>query len=387
MKIKILTLSVLLLSLNNLYAQKVDSAALNILQKSFDKVAQLNTINYKIIFKDTWISGGGVTQHKIDTVYANQLERENALFVFSNKTANYVTKDTLYQYIGYPEKGVEAFSKWDSHKANKYSIYNLLGNDRNFLSSQIASISFNKAKWANGLYVIDKIYKTGKNDNGTTTTINNYIRYFINKTTLLPVKSLYFSQWESDLHEQTIDIYDRELSFPKANPAINYQMDVFKTMSLRKVKPIVTEEKYSQLGKLAQDFVATNLKSNKNVSLSNYKDKVVLLDFWYLSCSPCRELMPVLQQLSEKYEKSNFVLLGVNISDKNQTEIQNYLNDKGFQYPQIYNANHVKELYNLKAFPTTILINKKGEIVNAHIGYTEDFGEKISKLIDKELKK
>ncbi|TKC05401.1 TlpA family protein disulfide reductase [Pedobacter polaris] len=387
MKSKIIALLALLISLNNLYAQKVDSAALGILKKSFDKIAELKNINYKMVFKDTWITGGGVAEHQVNTAYANQFEKENTLYIFNDKSANYITKDTLYQYQEYPDKSVEAFSKWDSHKANKYSIYNLLGSDSNFLSSETASISFNKAKWADGFYVIDELYKTGKNDNGTKTTINKYTRYFIDKTTLLPVKSLYFSQWESDRHEQTIDIYDREVSFPKENPASNFQMDVFKTISLRKVKPVVAEESFPLLGKLAQNFVATNLKTNKKESLSNYKGKVVLLDFWYLSCSPCRELMPVLQRLSKKYTKNNFAVIGVNISDKNQTEIQNYLNDKGFQYPQLYNTSHVKELYNLKAFPTTILINKKGEIVNAHIGYSEDFEEKISKLIDNQLKK
>lgn len=387
MKSKIIALLVLLLSLNNLHAQKVDSAALFILQKSFDKVAQLKNINYQMVFKDTWITGGGVAQHQVDTVQANQFEKENILFIFNNKSANYITKDTLYQYQEYPDKVVEAFSEWDGHKANRYSIYNLLGNNRNFLTNQTASISFNKAKWADGFYVIDEIYKTGKNDNGTKTTINKYTRIFIDKTTFLPVKSLYFSQWETDLHEQTIDIYDREISFPKDNPALNFQMDVFKTISIRKVKPVVAEESFPLLGKLAQNFAATNLQTNKKESLSNYKGKVVLLDFWYLSCSPCRELMPVLQRLSKKYTKSNFAVIGVNISDKNQTEIQNYLNDKGFQYPQLYNASHIKELYSLKAFPTTILINKKGEIVNAHIGYSEDFEEKISKLIDNQLKK
>lgn len=387
MKSKIIALFVLLLSLKNLYAQKVDSTALSILQKSFDKVAELKNINYQMIFKDTWIKGSGVSQHQVDTAYANQLGKENILFYFNNKAANYITKDTLYQYQEYPNKSVKAFSEW-GHQENKYSIYNVLGSNRTFISSETASISFNKAKWADEIYVIDKIYKTGKSDNGTKTTISKYIRIFIDKVTLLPIKSLYFIQTENDVHEQNIDIYDREISFPKDNPALNFQMDVFKKMSLRKVKPfIAAEENYPFLGKIAQNFVATNLKTNKKESLANYKGKVVLLDFWYLSCSPCRELMPALQRLSQKYEKSNFAVLGINIFDKNQSEIQNYLNDKGFRYKQLYNASHVKEIYGLKAFPTTILIDKKGKIINTHIGYDDDFEKKISTLIDNELKK
>lgn len=59
---------------------------------------------------------------------------------------------------------------------------------------------------------------------------------------------------------------------------------------------------------------------------------------------------------------------------------------KGFSYRQYYKPEEsVRHLYQLTAFPTTLLLNKKGVIIHKEVGYNEDFEEKIGRLIDKEL--
>ncbi len=118
----------------------------------------------------------------------------------------------------------------------------------------------------------------------------------------------------------------------------------------------------------APDFT---LKSNggNNLRLSEHRGQVVLINFWASWCGPCRQEMPVLDEIQKKYQKLGFTILGVNV-DKDIAAANRILNDIPVSFPILYDTgNAVSELMNVDAMPTTVLIDRNGDIRFTHRGY------------------
>lgn len=136
----------------------------------------------------------------------------------------------------------------------------------------------------------------------------------------------------------------------------------------------------------APDFQGKTLKG-KEIDLSALRGKVVLLDFWASWCPPCREEMPKLVRFYEEHKKSDFQLIAVNIDNK-ASNMQHFL-DKLFPTPEFPiiadNTQKIPALFNIEAMPTTIFIDKKGNIRYRHDGfkdaYVKDFNSELSQLL------
>jgi peroxiredoxin len=124
----------------------------------------------------------------------------------------------------------------------------------------------------------------------------------------------------------------------------------------------------------AADFT---LKSNSgsNIKLSELRGQVVMINFWASWCGPCRQEMPLLEQLYKKYQPMGFTLLGVNVED-DPNEATKWLKGKEVSFPILFdNESKVSELYNVSAMPTTLIIDRDGNMRYYHRGYvpgTED---------------
>jgi thiol-disulfide isomerase/thioredoxin len=127
--------------------------------------------------------------------------------------------------------------------------------------------------------------------------------------------------------------------------------------------------------------------NGKEIKLSDYHGKVVLLDFWASWCPPCREEMPQLIKFYKAHDKTDFQLIAVNI-DNNKGNMENFL-DKLFPQPEfpivVDNNQKIPALFNIEAMPTTIFIDKKGNIRYRHDGfkdsYVSDFNSELTKLL------
>lgn len=118
----------------------------------------------------------------------------------------------------------------------------------------------------------------------------------------------------------------------------------------------------------APDFT---LKSNqgKNLRLADLRGQVVMLNFWASWCGPCRQEMPLLDELYERYNPAGFVLLGVNV-DADPKEADKLLGEIPVSFPVVYDTNSkVSESYKVDAMPTTIFIDRDGELRYLHRGY------------------
>jgi thiol-disulfide isomerase/thioredoxin len=376
----------LLVSLCN--AQKIDTSALKLLKLSFDKVKSLSEVSYTTVFIDSSSYGNNpIHLNKIDTVFINK-GHSTKLFLFGNGNAKRISKDTLFSYTHSPGRKSSFTTNWDNHELVKYEIENLLGTTPLFVNASVDSIKFNTSNTEGQKYfVIDIIFTKRSFYEGAITGLHRYERIWIDKNTHYPVKRRMFSKVIDDLNVQATDIYEFIVSFTTDRRARQFDMAKFyKTEASESKDEKITEEDILVLGTKAPDFSFIDVKTGKPAKLGDFLNKVVLLDFWYLECPPCRYLMPKLERISKKYADKNVVVLGVNAKDINVNKIETLLQTKGFSYLQYYKPEErMRRLYPLTAFPTTLLLDKKGIIIHKEVGYSEDFEERIGRLVDKEL--
>ncbi len=121
-------------------------------------------------------------------------------------------------------------------------------------------------------------------------------------------------------------------------------------------------------GEPAPNFTLNDADGNA-VSLGDLKGRVVMINFWASWCGPCRQEMPLLEQIHRKYEPLGFTLLGVNV-EENSADGQAFLRDRPVSFPVLYDPeNGVSQLYDVVAMPSTVLIDRQGNVRYLHHGY------------------
>ncbi|WP_339669375.1 TlpA disulfide reductase family protein [Dasania marina] len=135
------------------------------------------------------------------------------------------------------------------------------------------------------------------------------------------------------------------------------------------------------LNKPAPDFT---LKSNhgNNVRLNELKGNVVLLNFWASWCGPCRKEMPELDKLHKKYQRLGFTVLGVNVEEDNSAA-NKLLAANPVDFPILYDSeNNASKLYEVSAMPTTVIIDRDGNMRFMHLAYQAGY----EKMYEKQIK-
>lgn len=118
----------------------------------------------------------------------------------------------------------------------------------------------------------------------------------------------------------------------------------------------------------APDFV---LKSNsgQNLRLSELRGEVVLINFWATWCGPCRQEMPLLDELHQRYKDMGFTVLGVNVENKPE-KADALLAENPVSFPILYDTqSDVSKLYGVDAMPTTVLVDRDGNLRHLHRGF------------------
>ncbi|MGM0378303.1 MAG: TlpA family protein disulfide reductase [Bacillota bacterium] len=120
-------------------------------------------------------------------------------------------------------------------------------------------------------------------------------------------------------------------------------------------------------GKIPYDITLKNLEGNTK-SLSDYKGKVIFINFWASWCGPCKQEMPDFQKAYENIDNSSFEIFAVNAGEDKST-VKNFVDEYDYNFP-IYLDEKAKysKMYNVRAIPTTLIINKNYKIAKVHIG-------------------
>jgi len=128
-------------------------------------------------------------------------------------------------------------------------------------------------------------------------------------------------------------------------------------------------------GQDAPDFVLRSA-TGENLRLSEYRGNVVMINFWATWCGPCRQEMPLLDELYERYQRVGFSLLGVNIDDDSRRAMK-MVRELGVKFPVLFDENkEVSKLYKVDAMPVTILVDREGRIRHVHHGYKPGYEDK-----------
>jgi thiol-disulfide isomerase/thioredoxin len=123
----------------------------------------------------------------------------------------------------------------------------------------------------------------------------------------------------------------------------------------------------------------------KAVSLADFKGQVVLINFWASWCGPCREEMPLLDELSSRYAPLGFTMLGVNV-EEDSSAAKGFLSGTPVTFPILYDReNSVSQLYDVIAMPSTVIVDRAGQVRYIHHGYEagneHDYQNQIRALI------
>ena len=119
---------------------------------------------------------------------------------------------------------------------------------------------------------------------------------------------------------------------------------------------------------VAPDFRLQTLGGGET-SLSEHRGNVVMLNFWATWCAPCREEMPHLEALHQRYSPLGFTLLGINVED-DPAGAERWLAETPVSFPILFDPeNGVSELYDVIAMPSTVMIDREGNLRYLHHGY------------------
>lgn len=184
----------------------------------------------------------------------------------------------------------------------------------------------------------------------------------------------------TDMNGSSVE--EMQAQYDKFSPAVQ-QSEYGKTIA-EKIKA----QKTIVVGAKAPVFTLKDIYTGKDISLSDYKGKYLLIDFWGSWCGPCRASHPHLLKLYEQYKGGKFDIIGI-AADRKDAIIKEAAEKDGLLWAQINmyekrdGQEAINKLYNISAFPTKILINPQGVIEAIYIGDTKEIDGKLKELLGK----
>ena len=181
----------------------------------------------------------------------------------------------------------------------------------------------------------------------------------------------------------------KSIHYKKLDPSI-FSVEGFRTYTKEEYDASRKEsvERYANaridnIGKTANKFNMWSL-DGKKLSSKAMKNEVVVLNFWFTTCPPCKAEIPKLNTLREKYkdQKVNFIAVALDPDYR----LDDFLSKKPFNFDIVPEGRWMADKFNISSYPTNIVIDKKGVIKLFEIGYKYDIVERISYQIDKALK-
>jgi peroxiredoxin len=129
--------------------------------------------------------------------------------------------------------------------------------------------------------------------------------------------------------------------------------------------------------KLAPDFELLTI-SGEAINLSDSAGRVRLIDFWATWCPPCRDEIPMLNELHQTYRDQGLTILA--ISDEKADVVRDFAEEIGMVYTNLIDPGEVSEAYRVLGLPTAFLIDQDGRIIDSYMG------PKPRKMLEKQIR-
>src|SRR5262245_1642523 len=131
------------------------------------------------------------------------------------------------------------------------------------------------------------------------------------------------------------------------------------------------------VGQPAPDFALRSMKG-PSVRLSEHLGEVIIINFWATWCGPCRQEMPLLDELYGKYRRAGLVLLSINVDDDKDRAIE-MAKTLGVSYPVLLDARKdVSRSYQIGSMPSTVLIDREGVIRYVSEGFKPGYEKRYT---------
>lgn len=175
-----------------------------------------------------------------------------------------------------------------------------------------------------------------------------------------------------------------ESTYSIAGYTIKTKEEQKKYLSERKEKTnAVRENAVEKIGELAPTYSVRSLKGNKFRS-KKMTGKIVVFNFWFTTCGPCKKEIPDLNKLKEKFTGKDVEFIAVGLDA--EYKIAKFLRKHPFKYDIVEDGRWIAEKFDVKLYPSNIIIDKEGKIQFYKIGYKKDITEAMSYKIENLLK-
>jgi peroxiredoxin len=121
----------------------------------------------------------------------------------------------------------------------------------------------------------------------------------------------------------------------------------------------------------------------KSVSSSDFKGKVVILNFWATWCPPCKEEIPGFVELQKKYGGQGLAVVGVSLDEHRLSKVRRFIEETEINYQIVLGNVMMMQNFGGSGLPTTFVIDRSGKIVAKHVGFTskETFEKELVPLL------
>lgn len=125
---------------------------------------------------------------------------------------------------------------------------------------------------------------------------------------------------------------------------------------------------------------------SSNIRLSDFRGKIVYLDFWASWCGPCKQSFPWMNAMHEKYKSEGLVVLAINL-DSNIEDAHKFLSSNNANFSVAFdNKGATPRTYSVKGMPSSFIISREGKIIFQHVGFNENDKNKLEQKIIESLK-